>query len=1090
MKFVCRWLLGIALVGLVFASSEGGEDKAKTTGPYAELKYRLIGPFAGGRVSRACGVVGDPFTYYAATASGGVWKSSDGGHSWKPIFDDQPTSSIGSIAVAPSDANVIYVGSGEANIRGNVQAGNGIYRSTDAGKTWKHVWHQEGQIGQMVVHPHNANIAYAAVLGHAFGPNPERGVYRTRDGGKTWEQVLKKDENAGAIDIAINPKNPRILYAAFWQARRTPWDLTSGGPGSGIHMSSDGGNTWKQLGPTFSREPPKSAEPDNGLPPGPYGRIGLAVSASNPERVYALIEADKGGLYRSDDAGEKWKLINGEQYLRIRPWYFSVITVDPQNADTIWSCGLRLLKSTDGGKSFVQVKGPHHVDHHDLWIDPQNPKRMIDSNDGGVDITNNGGQTWHAPPLPICQFYHINVDSRVPYHVSGNMQDMGTASGPSNSLSSEGIGARHWHTVGGGETGFTLPDPKDPNIVYAGEYGGYLSRYDHRTRQARNISIYPVNPSGHGAENWKYRFQWTAPILISPHDPKTLYHAGNVLFKTTDGGTSWTAVSPDLTRADKSKQQWSGGPITGDNTTAEYYCTLFALAESPKQAGVLWTGSDCGLVNLSQDGGKTWKNVTPLHPRRAEKGNESSNEMLGWPEWGTVCCIEPSSREAGAAYVVVDAHRLDDHRPYIFKTEEFGKTWKSLTSALPGNAPVFVVREDPTTPGLLFAGTEYGVYFSRDNGNRWESLRLNMPTVKVTDLKIKDNDLVVGTNGRSVWILDDITPIRQLKPAPSLLPIQPATRWRYHGELYGDDERDSGKNPPKGAIIHYSLPEKVKELTLEIRDPDGKLVRTIGSKKEEPEMKESDPDAPSTPFKKPVLTTKPGLNRFVWDLSHDGAKTIPAAKVDSGVPQRGPLVSPGTYTARLMINGSNDSKAFTASIRVLMDPRVKMSQVEIEEQLKFALKVRDDITRLSETVIAMRSVRNQLTNRNELLKNHRKAEPLVKASRELITKLDQLEEKLHNPKAKVVYDILAMKGGAKLYSQMSQLYEWTKDSDGPITQGMREVYADQAKELERLLAEWNALRSGDLARLNSEARKLDIPHVLDPSADGSKVSPR
>lgn len=432
--------------------------------------------------------------------------------------------------------------------------------------------------------------------------------------------------------------------------------------------------------------------------------------------------------------------------------------------------------------------------------------------------------------------------------------------------------------------------------------------------------------------------------------------------------------------------------------------------------------------------------------------------------------------------MVVDAHRLDDHKPYLFKTEEFGKTWKSLSATLPANAPVFVVREDPTTPGLLFAGTETGVYFSRDDGARWESLKLNMPTVKVTDLKIKNNDLVVGTNGRSVWILDDITAIRKPQSAPALLPIQAATRWRYNGELYGDDERDAGKNPPKGAIIHYMLPGSVKDLTLEIVDASGKLVRKITSKKEEPEIKEGDPDAPSEPFKKPVLTTKPGLNRFVWDLSYEGAKTIPGAKVDSGVPQRGPLVPPDGYTARLAINGVRDADLVPMPIWVNMDPRVKMTPEQVEEQVKFSLKVRDDITRLSETVIVLRSIRSQLSVRNELLKNHAKAEPVVKQSKELMAKLDQLEEKLHNPKAKVVYDILAMKGGAKLYSQMAQLYEWTKDSDGPITQGMREVYADQFGELERLLLEWNSLRNGDLVRLNNEARKLDIPHILEPAS--------
>jgi len=685
-------------------------QEAKSTDPFKELKFRSIGPAAGGRVSRSVGLPGNPLIYYSATASGGVWKTEDAGLTWKPIFDEQSTSSIGSIALAPSDPNVVYVGSGEANIRGNVAAGKGIYKSTDGGKTWHHVWKQVGQIGRMIVHPTNPDIAYAAVLGHAFGPNPERGVYRTLDGGKTWQQVLKKDADTGAIDMCMDPSNPRILFAALWQARRTPWSFSSGGPGSGLYRSDDGGATWKQL-------------KENGLPEGIWGRIGLAISTDG-RRVYALIEAKKGGLYRSDDAGEKWELVNSHRYLQIRPWYFSVVTVDPANADVVWCPNLRMLKSIDGGKTFKQVKGPHHVDHHDLWIDPKNPQRMIDSNDGGVDISTNGGKTWFAPPLPICQFYHINVDNRVPYHVSGTMQDIGTASGPNNSLAQGGINLCHWLTVGGGEAGFTAPDPLDPNIVYAGEYGGYISRFDLRTRQARNISIYPVNNSGLGAKDLRYRFQWTAPILISPHDPKTVYHAANVLFKTTNQGKTWEPISPDLTRDDKTKQQFSGGPINGDNTGAEYYCTIFAIAESPKQAGLLWAGSDDGLVHISKDGGTNWSNVT--------------KNITGLPEWGTVSCIEPSRRDAGTAYVVVDAHRLDDHRPHLYKTTDFGKTWTNLAEKLPQDDYLHVVREDPVTPGMLYVGSEHGVSYSKDGGVTWQKLKMGLPTVAVSDMVVKD----------------------------------------------------------------------------------------------------------------------------------------------------------------------------------------------------------------------------------------------------------------------------------------------------------------------------------------------------------------
>jgi photosystem II stability/assembly factor-like uncharacterized protein len=1024
---------------------------------YKPLKLRSIGPAAGGRVCRAVGVPGDWRTYYAATASGGVWKSTDGGIRWKPIFDDQPCATIGSIAVAPSNPNVIYVGTGEANIRGNVQRGAGIFKSTDAGKTWSHVWKQEGQIGTMMVHPGNPDVAFAAVLGHAFGPNPERGVYRTSDGGKTWKNVLLKNPDTGGSDVCFDPSNPSILFAGLWQTRRRPWELTSGGPGSGLYTSRDGGDTWKQL-------------TKKGLPEGIWGKVGVAVAPSDGRKVYALIEADKGGLFRSDDGGENWKLASGGHFLRQRAWYYTTLTVDPKNPEVVWAPQVRLLKSIDGGKTFKKVAGAHHGDHHDIWIDPKDPRRMIDSNDGGVDVTIDGGETWFAPRLPISQFYHVAADNRTPYYVMGNMQDLGSAAGPSNSLHRGGITFGDWYAVGGGETGFAVPDPADPNIVYSGEYGGYITRYSHRTGQARNVGIYPTNPSGHAAEDLRYRFQWTAPIAVSPHDSRVIYHAANVLFKSSDGGRHWSPISPDLTRNDKSKQKWSGGPITGDNTGAEVYGTIFAIAESPKEKGVLWAGSDDGLVHVSRDGGGSWANVT---------GN-----MPGLPEWGTVTCIEPSPFAAGTAYVVVDPHRLDIMKPFLFKTDNFGKSWIRLSDNLrPGDEYLLAVREDPKRKGFLYLGAERGIFFSLNDGAKWDRLKLNLPTVAVVDLVVKNNDLVVGTSGRSLWIFDDLTPIRDSAwrsagETAVLLPVQPATRWRLTAPVYGVKDRYAGSNPKIGAFIHYYLKAKPRNpIGLEIRDAEGGLIISLTSKKEPEETAKDDPDAPSEPSKKTVLTAEPGMNRVVWDLQYAGAAKIKNAKIDSGEPDFGPLALPGTYTVSLTVDG----KTTTGKATVLPDPRVRLKSAELQEQLELALAIRADIVHLTGMVEKIRAVRTQIAAKNQLLKGNSGAASLVKQGEELIKKLDALEGKLHNPRAEVFYDILAQKGGAQLYSQLGFLFEGLKDSDGAPTQGMREVYAEEKKKLTAYGVQLKRLMDGDLAKLNKKASELMIPNFIVPS---------
>ncbi len=1012
------------------------------------LKYRLVGPFQGGRVARVAGVPGDPTTYYIASASGGVWKSVDGGVTFKPIFDDQPISSIGSIAVAPSDPHVLYVGSGEANIRGNVAAGNGIYKSTDAGKNWTHVWTQEGQIGTMAVHPKNGDVAFAAVLGHAFGPNPERGVYRTKDGGKTWEQVLKKDENAGASDVAIDPANPSIVFAGFWQARRRPWELVDGGPGSGLYLSKDGGDTWRQL-------------TGKGLPGGIWGKVGVAVAPSDDRRMYALVEADSGGLFRSDDGGDTWSRINPSHMLTQRAWYYSTMTVNPRNPDDIWFPQVPLLHSIDGGKTLTIIRNAGHGDHHDIWIDPADPKRMIVGNDGGVAITVNGGESWYHPGLPLGQFYHVSADSRTPYFIAGAQQDLGTAQGPSDNLRRGGITPGDWYDVGGGEAGWVASNPADPDIVYAGEYLGIITRYDHRTGQSRNVSAYPENESGHGDGDFTYRFQWTAPIATSPHDPNVVYHAANVVFKTEDGGQTWTAISPDLTRNDPTKQKWSGGPVTGDNTGVEFYATVFVIAESPVAKGLIWAGSDDGLVHLTRDGGASWQNVTAAMP--------------GFPEWGTVSMIEPSSFDAATAYVTVDAHRLDDMRPYLYQTTDYGKTWTRLDAGLPKGVYLHSVRQDPTKRGQLYLGAERGVMVSPDDGKTWYPLKLNLPTVAVHDLVVKDNDLVIGTHGRGLWILDDITPIRLWADTIGakdvyLFPPVETIGWRLAA---GRDGAPAGENPPRGAIVQYYLKAKPQgEVKLEVLDAQANVVRTLSSVAKPKDGASEYEEAP-----KPELPAdSAGIQRAVWDLTLDPARRIGNAMIDMGDPADAPFAPPGGYTLRLSVGG----QTVTAPLVVKPDPRVQITDADRRAQLAMAAELKAELNRLADAVEQIRTVREQLKRRNELLKDRTDAAGLRAHADSLVAKLDALERKMHNPEAEVTYDILAK--GTKLYSRIAPINSWVAQGDGAPTQGMKQVWAAQRQELDGYFSELRTVINTDLAALNQLAARMGLGYVVVPGA--------
>lgn len=1044
-----QWLLVGVVIGLSITEAVAQSDPygRNEPGEPRGLQFRLIGPAAGGRVCRVAGVPGDPRIYYAATAASGVWKSTDGGITWRPIFDDQPTSACGSIAVSPTHPHIIYVGTGEANIRNNAQIGEGIFVSEDGGQTWRHAWKARAVIGTMAVHPTNPDVAFAAVLGSPYGPGEQRGVYRTRDRGRTWERVLFKDADTGASDVCIDRNNPSIIFAGLWQARRRPWELISGGPGSGLYVSRDGGDTWQEI-------------VGHGLPEKPYGKIGVAVAPSDSRRVYAIIEAAQGGLFRSDDGGKTWKRMSEQRGIRQRAWYYSTITVDPTNPDIVWCPNVAMMRSTDGGKTFQAVRGFHHGDHHDLWIDPKDPKRMIDANDGGVDVTINGGETWYAPPLPWCQFYRIHVDHRTPYWVSGTIQDIGALAGPSNSLNRQGISHYEWHPIGGGEAGYTAHHPQDPNVIFAGEYAGIITRFDYRTRQAPHVGIYPYRTCGEAAD-LRYRFRWPAPILISPHDPNLVYHAGNVLFASRDGGISWTALSGDLTRNDKSKQGWSGGPITGDNTTAEHYGTISALAESPREKGVLWVGSDDGLLHLSRDGGRTWMNLTARLPR--------------FPEWATVKCIEASPHDAATAYVVIDAHLLDDFRPYLYKTIDFGQTWQVLSQSLPQDEYLHVVREDPKQKGLLFVGSEKGVWFSRDDGKTWTKLRRNLPTVAVHDLVVKNDDLVVGTNGRSIYILDDITPLRLPESSwrndkPTLLPPRPTMRWRYHSAEVGPG---AGQNPPRGALLYYWLPQKPKgTIHLRIYDAAGQLVKTLASTVPPEEPREPGEYSERQP-RKPPLLAEPGLQRVVWDLTAEGARKIPRAVHEGADPETGPLVLPGKYRLVLEVDGQKSEQ----TLEVLPDPRVQLPSTVLQERWQFTRTVQQRVSEVAELVEKVRLVRDQLEHRHRYLGEEPALAQLRQQSQALIEKLNDLENRLHNPKARISYDLLAERGGSRLYSKLLVLYDVCLDADGPVTQGMREVLRDHESELATYREMWEKILADELVPLNETAAKLSVPII-------------
>jgi photosystem II stability/assembly factor-like uncharacterized protein len=1046
--------LAIFMAGF-FACGANAQEKGHAAAPansnpnttidpklYGAMKWRLIGPFRGGRVLAVTGVVSQPNTYYMGAVAGGVWKTTDGGITWDPLFDKQSVSSIGAIAVSDSDPNVVYAGTGEACIRGNISFGDGVYRSNDGGKTWTNIGLKDSRhIGAVIVHPTNPDTVFVAALGHAYGPNTERGIFRTRDGGKTWEKVLYLDDRTGGIDVVFDPHNPHVLFAAMWEGYRTPWTLNSGGAKDGLFRSNDDGTTWKRV-------------EGHGMPEGPLGRIGVSVSGEDSNVVYALIEAKKGGLYRSDDGGENWALINEDHRFRQRAWYFTHVWADPKDAYKVYIANTGLFRSTDGGKTFDRINAPHG-DHHGLWIDPNNPNRMINANDGGATISVDGGRNWSTQNnQPTAQFYHIVADNDFPYHIYGTQQDnssVGIATASDNGY----IDRPDWDAVGGGESGYVAVDPRDSNIVYAGSYFGDITRYDKRTHQAQNIQQWPLDPDGYNAAAQKYRYTWTMPIVFSPHDPNELYHSAQFLFRSTDGGHSWQTISPDLTRNDKSKQQDSGGPITRDQASIEFYDLIFTVAESPKQKGVIWAGTDDGLIQLTRDDGKSWSNVTPK----------------GFPEWAMISLIEPSPFDAGTAYAAIDAHKLDNFKPYIFKTADFGKTWTMLTTGLPDGSYVHAVREDPKRKGMLYAGTETGIWVSFDDGAHWQSLQLNLPTTPIHDLIIHDDDLLVATHGRSFWSLDNIDPLRQMNAAnvnEDARLFAPSTVLRTRMGHSRRRRYAIGENPASGAPLYYFLKEEPKEpAKLEILDAQGAVIRTYSSEEkkteEAPEEGERDAEAEHIP-------AKAGANLFFWDLRYEPPVKIPAAIYDEGDPV-GPLVMAGTYQARLTVAG----KTSTAPIEVTIEPRIKTSTEDLQKQFDLMLKLRARQEEMNRAILAIRDLRVQLNLVEKRWSSKADAKPVLEQSKELRKKIGAIEDELIQVNSKASEDELNYP--TKMNSWLGYLQGAVDSADAQPTEGELGVFAELNQKLDVQLAKWHDVLSTDVPALNEAMHKNGIPLI-------------
>lgn len=1037
MKKVCI-LVFSAVIYLAFAKANSQKlpEAPKAEALYSSQKFRLLGPFRGGRSAAVTGVAGKPNLFYFGATGSGVWKTLDGGRTWNNISDGYFGGSIGAVTVAPSDHNVIYVGGGEKTLRGNVSSGYGIWKTEDAGKTWA----QAGLINsrhvpRIVIDPNNHNTVYAAVLGDIYKPTKERGVYKSTDGGKTWNQKLFSNDLAGAVDLIIDPNNPRTLYASTWRVQRTPYSLSSGGEGSALWKSTDYGETWKEI------------SKNDGFAKGTLGIMGITVSAVNSDKLYAIVEnKDQGGLYSSNDAGLTWKKMNDDRSLRQRAWYYSRVYADTQDENTVYVVNVSYHKSTDGGRNFTAANASHG-DHHDLWIAPENPKRMIIADDGGAQITYDGGDTWSTyHNQPTSQFYRLTTDDAFPYRIYAAQQDNTTIRIP-HRTTGYSINDNDWEETAGGESAHIAVDPKDNDIVYGGSYGGFLTRYNHKTKSERAINVWPDNPMGHGADGMKYRFQWNFPIFFSKHEKTKLYAFSNQVHVTTNEGASWETISPDLTRNDLTKQVSSGGPITQDNTSVEYYCTIFAAAESPLKAGELWIGSDDGLIHLSRDGGTSWNNITPK----------------GFPEWIMVNSIEPSRFDAATCYVAATSYKLGDFTPYLYKTTDYGATWKKITNGIPAQHFTRVVREDSADPNILYAGTETGLYISTNQGASWQSFQLNLPIVPITDLAIKNDNLIIATQGRSLWIHDDLNLVRQAVES-SLSRKQnehklfaPKPAYRMAGSA-GGTSNTSGANHPAGVQVHFYLPQLTEKDSLALRFYNSKyeLIKTV-----------------ATYNKKDKLTANPGANIYNWNTEMDGAERLPGM-ILWWSKLTGPKAAPGNYRVELDLNGNKQSQPVT----ILIAPTSEATAADMQAQHDFVLAVNKTVNQAHNSIKNIRLFNEKLAAFKKIYgdRNDAGMKELMQVADAMQTKFGEIEKALYQTQNRSGQDPLNFP--IRLTNKLAHLNALVTVGDFAPTQQDELVRAELTAAIEKQLAAFNNILETDVKSFNEQFRKLELDYLM------------